>query len=466
MKLTLSFRQGQIRQGLTGIIFFGLVSCVILNPAIACGQDTIIKGGWLFDGVGDDVVKNSGIVIVNGTFLEVGANLAGRDLSKMKVIELTDNDYILPGIFDLHAHHNIQVLGVGRADETEVNPVIFLANGVTSVNPCGEYNPEEMMELKRAIARGEKIGPRMFNTGPYFGTARRGWNREATREDIYRDVDYWAEQGVGNLKAKGIQADHLRWLIERGHQQGLTVSAHLDSGRGTSVNPKDAILMGLDRVEHFLGGDSLPPTRSAYQSLAELDPNDPRVDEVIELYLKHQVIFDATMTAYGYFGKRSEGYDYWVDERKFFTPEVQAWQKEQNRGVNEQFEKIYWVKRKMLKKFYDAGGTITLGTDHPSWGQFLSGFGAHRELDAFVLSGIPPAAALKIATINGARALNVSDKLGSIEPGKFADLFVIKGNPLEDIRRTRTVHTVMKAGQVYQTRQLLDSVIGKMGPKK
>ena len=93
--------------------------------------------------------------------------------------------------------------------------------------------------------------------------------------------------------------------------------------------------------------------------------------------------------------------------------------------------------RRTTKAFYDAGGTLTLGTDNPSTGEFIAGFSAHRELHTFVLAGIPPAAALKIATINGARALGVSDKLGTIEVGKLADLFVINGNPLADIKNTR-----------------------------
>ncbi len=137
------------------------------------------------------------------------------------------------------------------------------------------------------------------------------------------------------------------------------------------------------------------------------------------------------------------------------------------RRVNEQFERIYWVKRKEVKAFFDAGGgrLITLGTDHPSWGEFLSGFGAHRELHALVLSGIPPAAALKIGTINGARAMNVASTLGTLEPGKIADLFVVGGNPLQDIRNTRNVKQVMKGGELFDAPALLASVKGKMGPK-
>jgi imidazolonepropionase-like amidohydrolase len=119
-----------------------------------------------------------------------------------------------------------------------------------------------------------------------------------------------------------------------------------------------------------------------------------------------------------------------------------------------------------VKAFFDAGGgdLITLGTDHPSWGEFLSGFGAHRELHALVLAGIPPAAALRIGTINGARALGLDASLGTIEPGKLADLFVIRGDPLADIRTTRHVEIVVKAGTVYDPAALLADARGRLGP--
>jgi len=427
-------------------------------------QDIVIKGGWLFDATGDDVVRNTGIVIKAGRFLEVGADLSLYNLTEAKIIELSDEDYILPGIFDLHSHHNVNLMRQIRRDECYVNPIVNLANGVTSTYTCGEYNPEDVLFAKKKIDSGDQIGARIFISGPYFGRARTGWNRNATAQDIYDDVDLWAARGVACFKAKGITAEHLKALIERAHMHGKPVTAHLGSGFRNTVNPKDAILMGLDRVEHFLGGDALTPDKPEYASLAELDAEDPRVKDIIDLYVKYNVYFDPTLSTYGYYGKRNQDYDYWVDERKFFTPFIQARVLKTTRRINERFEKILWVKRKTIKKYYDAGGLITLGTDHPSWGEYISGFSAHRELEAFVLSGIPPAAALKIATINGAKALNVSNMFGTIETGKIADLFVIKGNPLKNIQSTRNVQIVIKAGQIYDPKALLKLAEGKLGP--
>ncbi|MCZ6916167.1 MAG: amidohydrolase family protein [Gemmatimonadetes bacterium] len=429
----------------------------------------VIRGGQLFDGVLGHTVPNSGLVVRAGRFFEVGADVDGSDLGDAQVIELSDDDYILPGFFDLHAHYAVDLFGRGRVDERKAYPVLFLANGVTSTFPAGEMNPVEMRDLRMRIDRGAAIGPRIFNSGPYFGTARPGWNREMTAEEIHEDVDYWVAQGTRGFKAKGIRPYQLRALIERAHMYGRTVTGHLDSGFRNSVNPRDAIAMGIDRVEHFLGGDAMPSDRSAYASLVEMDPNTAAFDSIVAMYIRHGVFFDATLSAYGYYGERDpKVYAYFTDEMQYLTPYVRGIiESRPPRQVSEQFETIYWVKRRTLKAFYDAGGghLITLGTDHPSWGEFFSGFSVQRELHSFVLAGIPAADALKFATMNAALALGVGSQLGSIEVGKLADLVVVTGNPLEDIRNTRNTILVMKGGTVYDPAEILQSVVGTIGPR-
>jgi imidazolonepropionase-like amidohydrolase len=136
------------------------------------------------------------------------------------------------------------------------------------------------------------------------------------------------------------------------------------------------------------------------------------------------VFFDATRSVYGYYGAREpEVYDYFAPEMDYLTPYARARvEAGLPRRVNEMFETIYQVKRELIREFYEQGGGewITLGTDHPSWGEFFSGFGVHREMHALNRSGIPPADVLRIATINGARALGVADRLGTLETGKLA----------------------------------------------
>jgi imidazolonepropionase-like amidohydrolase len=439
-------------------------------PARLQRGDIVITGGRLFDSVRDTTVPNTGLVIRRGIFLEVGASLAGRDLGAAEVIRLAPEECVLPGLFDLHAHYAVDLFGEGRVDEYTANPIVFLANGVTSTFPAGEVDPEGMMAARRRIERGEQVGPRIHSSGPYFGTARPGWKAaEETPDRIRSEVDDWAARGVKAFKAKGIQPPQLEALIDQAHRYGLTVTGHLDSGFHNSVNPRDAIYMGIDRIEHFMGGDAIAGDKPAYSSLEALDVTRPEVGAIIQLYLKRNVYYDATVTAYGYWydPKDARVFTKWTDEMSFLTAHArEVVSARLPRRPNEQFRRIYQAKFKEIKRFYDAGGgrLITVGTDHPSWGEFLSGFGTHRELHALVLAGIPPAAALKMATINAARALRMGDALGTIEAGKLADLVVIGGNPLADITKTRDVHRVMVRGQIYDAKALLESAKGKLGP--
>jgi imidazolonepropionase-like amidohydrolase len=433
-------------------------------------QPVVIRGGWLFTATGNDVVRNQGMLIVGGRLVAVNRAITASETAGARVVDLKDDEYVLPGFFDVHAHYNMTLGANGlRSDEYTYNPIIFLANGVTSTFPGGEYDPDGMMEARKRIDAGEQIGPRIYNSGPYFGTARRGWNPNATQADIYRDVDEWAAKGARAFKAKGIAPQHLRWLIERAHLHGLTVTAHLESGFRNSTNARDAILMGIDRVEHILGGDQLDSTKTAYPSWSMVDTSSKQFKDIADLFVSRHVMFDPTMTAPVYFTTLPEGFDYWVDERKFFSPEVQEWVKSQPaRHAVPSWDSLYNAMKRTTKALYDRGGILTLGTDNPSKGEFLAGFSAHRELHTLVMIGIPPAAALRIATINGARAMGVSDKLGTIEVGKLADLFVIGGNPLTNIKNTRNVHLVMKSGSIYDPKALLAEVEGKIGasPKR
>ncbi len=435
--------------------------------------DLLVVGGRLFDGTADAARANPGILVRNGTIMALGVSAAGAP-EGVRVVRVPDGSTVLPGLFDLHAHYAVDLFGEGRVDETVVNPVIFLANGVTSTFPAGEVDPPAFDEAVAAIDAGTRPGPRIHRSGPYFGSARPGWDADAmTPDSIRAEVDYWAGRGVRGFKAKGIQPDQLEALVERAHFHGLTVTGHLGSGFRATVNPRDAILMGIDRVEHFLGGDVMPADRSAYASLEALDLDDPDtrrlIDEEVRRFIDHHVYFDATLTAYDYFADKEPAvYGYWYDERGLLTPYArEVVEARLPRRPLDQFGRIYRVKHRTVKAFVEDGGAplLTVGTDHPSWGEFFSGFGVHREMQALVQAGIEPAVVLRAATTNAAHALGLDGVLGTVEPGKYADLVVVEGDPLADITATRRVRTVIRSGRVYDPAALLASVRGQLGPR-
>jgi len=431
-------------------------------------DDIIIRGGWLFDSISDTRRQNTGLVIRGGKIIEVDADLQDAVLSATTVIDLSVSDTILPGMIDLHAHYNFDLVDNGRTEEVVHNGIIFLANGVTSTWSAGEYYPERVIEQRDLVDAGEATGPRLFASGPYFGGFRceyniktaaddcAAWPNDITEEEIRSEVDYWAEQGVVSIKIKQASPGEAKILIEQAHRRGMTATGHLTNYDGEyDVHLRDAILMGIDRVEHQL-------------TLGSGGPRSAGMNQMIDLMVKHQVYYDANLQMYGGINLRNElgGDMQWVDEAKYFTPYAQALLEKRGPPPPESDDAEYTQRVLELNRLYESGGgnLLVIGTDEPVYTTLLPGFAFHRELLAMVHAGLPTSAVLKAATINGANALGIGDKLGSIEVGKLADLYIANGNPLEEIKAARDVRLVIKAGVVYDPEQLLQSAEGMIGP--
>lgn len=438
----------------------------LLGSFQSFSQNLHITGGWVFDTKSKSFQKNQGVFIENGLFVKV------VEATNHQVLSLGDEDYILPGLIDLHAHYRVSYNNLAF-DDTVAMPKIFLANGITSTFPAGEIEPEKMWDLQNAIDSNQRPGPRILHSGPYFGSAAPDWNPDFTEQDIRDRVDYWAARGALGFKAKGITSEHLRVLIDQAHKHSITVTGHLNSGYRNSVNPQEAIEFGIDRVEHFLGGSLFSDSLDAYQSLKQLDPADPRLSEIIQLYIQNGVYFDATLGTYGAIGMiDSPIFEDWANENQYLSPFTEnVIGNVKPSAFNELCALIYPVKQGTLLRFYQAGGLITVGTDRPLLldnylGGGIGGFFIHREMAAMVEIGIPPAEVLYLATQQNAEAFGIADRAGSIDTGKWGDMMIIKGNPLGDINRTRSVHTVVKAGIIFDSKTLLERAEGKLGPLK
>ena len=429
--------------------------------------EAIITGGWLFDGTGAERVPNPGIVIRDGKFDAIGLSKEASQSENARIINLDPEMTILPGMFDLHAHYNYDLVDQGRAEEVHYTGMVFLANGVTSTWSAGEYFPERVLEQRSRIDSGAADGPRLFASGPYMGGFRCeyqvitadddciAWPNDISEEELRTEVDYWADRGVTSIKIKQATPEETLILIDQAQQRGMTTAGHLsDYEGGYDVDPREAILMGLNRLEHNI-------------TLGNGGPRSSELEEVIGLLLKHRVFFDANLQMYGGINLRKELPGLiWTDEAQYFTPYARQLLDKRGAPPPESDDAEFQQRLVELRRFFEAGGAdlLIIGTDEPIYTSLLPGFAYHRELEVMEWAGIPAAVVLKAATINGARAMGVDDKLGTIEMGKLADLVIVRGNPLEDITRTRDVDMVIKNGEIYRPGELLSQVRGKIGP--
>jgi len=117
----------------------------------------------------------------------------------------------------------------------------------------------------------------------------------------------------------------------------------------------------------------------------------------------------------------------------------------------------------MERAFVRAGGMLVAGTDPTGYGGVVAGYANHRQVELLVEAGFTPEEAVEIATRNGARYLGIAERTGTVEPGKAADLMVVRGDPARDIGDIRDVEIVFKGGVGYDSRALFDSVKGTVG---
>jgi imidazolonepropionase-like amidohydrolase len=272
-----------------------------------------------------------------------------------------------------------------------------------------------------------------------------------------------------------ITRDELRAVVEEAHKRGLKVTGHL-----CSVGFREAAEIGIDNLEHGLYADSefvadkkpdqCPPGVNA--SLRQLDLNSPAVQETIRTLVQKNVAITSTLPVFeaGSAPLAQNGIgaaSALLNQRLLNVMSTDARVRYlQNRARVPASPEAVALLRKAMdfeRAFVKAGGLLIAGLDPTGNGGIVAGFGDHREVELLVEAGFTPLEAIQIATFNGAKFLGEDARIGSIAPGKQADLMVVKGNPASNIADIEKVEIVFKDGVGYDSEKLIQSVQGLVG---
>ncbi len=415
------------------------------------------------------VAEPNRAVEVEGTRIRAVLCSAGYRAPRGAAIHDLPGRYVLPGFVDMHAHVLFPPLDDdGRplpAFDRETSLALLrtlLFSGVTTVRDPGDAT-EAAVAVRGMLARGEIIGPRLFTAGRILTTApmRHAIYVLVTDERQVREEVAWqAQAGVDFIKVyQDMPPALVRAAIDEAHRRRLRVIGHVQSTTWT-----DAARMGIDFIVHAApwAPEYLPPfARAAYEPsmfgrvywLEHLDLNAASVQEMIAALVEHHVSVDPTLIA---FHTKFWGDDtrYTDNPRRTATPprlwdgfarrsSTADWTAGQYRAARLQWPKLL----ALVKLMHDRGVLLTAGTDTPfPW--IVPGVSFHEELRLLADAGIPAAAVLRMATINAGLALN--QNIGSVEPGKEADLVVLTANPLESLQNTERIEIVIRAGQIYR----------------
>ncbi len=429
----------------------------------------LIRNAQIFDGLGHSLQDNKSILIEHGRIVAIThADEAGS--FEATVIDATGKT-VLPGLIDMHAH----LLSGGFDTITEVIDSFELVTqeralkqmlywGVTSV-----YNPvqplQSGLELRARTTKADNVSfPRLFISGPGF-TAPNGWAgsllplarlEPTTLEEAEWGVNQLADAGVDILKIyydtqccaflnplPKLKTAIMERIISRAHERSLRVMLHAYD----TEFQMDALRAGVDIMAH-----------SAVTA--------PVNDQYIELALKARTLYLATLSVYQDAFDENSLRDYAGEEFVQRTVPRQTLDTLLNKGPLDEFLKVTkksYLKSQLptiksnLKSVSDNGIAVGVGPDTGVMGAF-PGLSVHREMELMVDAGISPAQVLVAATRTSAEYLG-EQLLGTIEEGKTADLIIVDGNPLDDIRNTRKIEMVIKNGIVVEREKLLSQIM-------
>ena len=397
---------------------------------------------------------------------------------------------VIPGIVGMHEHLFYplpQRPDAGNAlygEMADSAPRLYLAGGVTTARTAGSVEPYTDLELKKQIDAGLIPGPNLDVTGPYLegkGTFALQMHQLADADDAGRTVDYWAAEGATSFKAYNyLTSDELKMAIRHAHFRGLKITGHL-----CSIGFKEAADMGIDSLEHGIVVDTefypakqpdVCPDAGAAERYLEtsVDLMGPDVTSMIADLVAHHVAVTSTLAVLETFVPNRPPMAIENPALKTLTLEaarsyLETRATRAERAANHDLPqrgdgpKILKVEMQFEREFVAAGGLLMAGCDPTGYGGVVPGFGDQRNIELLVEAGFPPVQAIEIATLNGAKYMGKAATIGSIAPGKTADLIVLGANPAENIANIEKVETVFKDGVGFDPAKLIQSVSGLVG---
>ena len=418
--------------------------------------DVAISNVSVFDSETGKLLRDRAVTIRENRIVAVEAS--GTTAKATSNAERIDGGggTLLPGLWDMHVH-------IGGDDG-----LLNIAAGVTSVRDLAN-DTDELEARRKRYDSGVEIGPRviaagfMDGPGPYQGPTK---VLVDTESKVHEAIARYAALGYPQIKVySSIKPELVPVIIVDAHRRGMRVSGHVPA----TMFADQFVKAGADELQHinfvFLNFfRDVTETRTPARFIepgkrgAALDLDSAPVKEFIELLRSRKIVVDPTLATFESMYRARPGS---VDPA--FAAVANRMPTQLRRGflagglaadgeLDDLYKRSYDNMVRMVGRLHRSGVRIVAGTDT------LPGFGLHRELELYRDAGIPPSEILQIATIQAARVMKREAELGSIAPGKVADIVLVEGDPTRDISAVRKTKLVVKDGILFEPAKIYEAI--------
>ena len=394
-----------------------------------------ITNGTLIDVVKSISTPNTTVIIEDGKIKDVGDASSIKIPANAFIIDAKGKT-ILPGLWDMHSHF----------EQAEWGPA-YLAAGVTTVRDCGnEFG--YINAIQKAIDDGSGIGPHILKAGIIDGKGpyALGIIQADTKEEAIAAVDRYKDNGFAQIKIySSVKPAIVKAICDEAHRVGLTVTGHIPMNM-TLIQGVDS---GMDMVNHVQYVFSIVKRKPDLT----IDLHDSMSIKAFEFIKSHHVVIDPTLGVFELAFRNLKDNITDIEPNFASLPEPMK-PLFINTGADDSAtvargKVIMKDFKDIVNALYKDSITIVAGTD-----MGFPGYSVFRELELYVESGLTPMQAIQTATITPASVMKIDATEGSVDAGKNADIIIVDGNPLENIREIRKVKTVIKDGNIYDPGQL------------
>ncbi len=395
----------------------------------------VLRGATAITMRGAEVISNADIVVVDNRIAAIGQR-GQVQIPASATIRDVDGKFIVPGFIDTHDHWAEVRRGI--LDLQNWSFLTDLAYGKTAGLDPSPLSID-MLAYQDLLNAGLSLGPRVYSTGPAIFSYNEFTSLQQVKDVLSRYVDHFRTRNLKEYRAGNRRTR--QWIAMAAHELGI---------QPTTEGALDMKLDLTQIMDGFAGNE---------HSLTAV----PLYKDVIELLVQTRVSYTLTLQishggppAQNYFIERDLPQN--ASKLKHFSPSLLAEKKFSRRHWYAPDEYFFGAIAQGAAKVQRAGGLLGVG----SHGE-VPGFGIHWEMQAYAAGGMTPHEVLQAATMGSAETIGRQDEIGSLVPGKYADLVILDKNPLDDIRNTLAIVQVMKNGRLYDA-NTLDEVYPRARP--